>query len=89
MAELTKAQLEVAELIIEALNLEEVSPQDIDPEAALFREGLGLDSIDALELAMAISRKYGFQLSSDDPNNSRIFSSLKALTEHIESRRMT
>ena len=89
MTDLTQAQFEVAELIIETLNLEDLTPQDIDPEAALFREGLGLDSIDALELALAISRKYGFQLRSEDPNNSRIFSSLKALTEHIESQRMT
>ncbi len=89
MAELTEAQIEVAELIIEALNLDDLTPQDIDPDAALFREGLGLDSIDALELAMAISRKYGFQLRSDDPNNSTIFSSLRALTAYIESQRMT
>jgi acyl carrier protein len=52
----------------------------------LFNTGLGLDSIDALELAMAISKKYGFQLRSDDPDNERIFSSLRALAEHIKSK---
>ena len=78
---------EIAELIIENLNLEDVSVADIDPQAALFREGLGLDSIDALELSLAISQKYGFQIKSDDENNQQIFSSLRALTQHIEANR--
>ena len=78
------SEQELAELIVEALDLEEVSAAEIDPEAALFREGLGLDSIDALEIAMAISQKYGFQLRSDDPNNATIFSSLRQLSNHIE-----
>ena len=69
MAETTVLEREVAELIVEALNLEDVKPAEIDPEAALFREGLGLDSIDALELALAISKKYGFKLQSDDKQN--------------------
>ena len=89
MAAQTAAEHEVAQLIVEALNLEEVSAEEIDPEAALFREGLGLDSIDALEIALAISQKYGFQLASDDPNNAEIFSSLRALTEHIEKHKKT
>ncbi len=76
----------VAELIVETLNLE-MKPHEIDPEAALFREGLGLDSIDALELAIAISKKYGFQLRSDDSNNADIFSSLRSLSKHIEANR--
>lgn len=76
----------VAKLIVETLNLD-MEPQEIDPEAALFREGLGLDSIDALELAVAISRQYGFQLRSDDSNNAHIFSSLRSLSEHIETNR--
>ena len=88
MSELTNSEKEVAELILESLNLEDVTTSDIDPDAALFNEGLGLDSIDALELAMAITQKYGFQLKSDDSNNNaRIFSSLRNLTNHIEAQR--
>jgi acyl carrier protein len=78
--------LEVAELIVETLNLD-MEAKDIAPDEPLFREGLGLDSIDALELAMAISRKYGFQLRSDDSDNSTIFSSLNALSSHIAAHR--
>jgi acyl carrier protein len=78
--------LEVAELIVETLNLD-MDAKDIVPDQPLFREGLGLDSIDALELAMAISRKYGFQLRSDDSDNSTIFASLNALSRHIEANR--
>ncbi|MCK4864618.1 MAG: acyl carrier protein [Gammaproteobacteria bacterium] len=87
MPELTNSEKEIAELILESLNLEDISTSDIDPDAALFNEGLALDSIDALELAMAITQKYGFQLKSDDPNNARIFSSLRNLTNHIEAQR--
>jgi acyl carrier protein len=89
MTEASTLEHEVAELIIDALNLEDMTAADIDPEAALFREGLGLDSIDALELALAVSRKYGFQLRSDDENNARIFSSLRALSAHIEQNRVS
>jgi len=88
MAEKTALEREVAQLIVEALNLEEVKPEEIDPEAALFREGLGLDSIDALELALAISKKYGFKLQSDDKQNSEIFRSLRALAQHVEKNRV-
>lgn len=83
----SKNELEVAELIIEALNLEDINASEIDPEAALFREGLGLDSIDALEIAMAISQKYGFQLRSDDPDNATIFSTLRQLALYIENKK--
>lgn len=79
---------ELAELIVSALNLEGVAPGEIDPEAPLFKTGLGLDSIDALELALEISRRYGFQLRSDDENNMRIFSSLRSLARHIEQNRV-
>ncbi|KPL28566.1 MAG: acyl carrier protein [Acidithiobacillales bacterium SM1_46] len=78
---------EVAQLIVESLNLEEVQAAGIDPEAPLFREGLGLDSIDALELALAISNKYGFKLRSDDENNKAVFASLRALARHVEQHR--
>ncbi|MDD3609246.1 MAG: phosphopantetheine-binding protein [Halothiobacillaceae bacterium] len=88
MTEAAELRDEVARLIIDTLNLEEVRVEDIDPAAPLFREGLGLDSIDALELALAISRRYGFQLRSDDENNMRIFSSLDALARHIAAHRV-
>lgn len=87
MSELSPLELEVANLIIDSLALEDVAATDIAPEEALFNDGLGLDSIDALELAMAISQNYGFQLKSDDANNARIFSSLRNLANHIESNR--
>jgi acyl carrier protein len=77
---------EVAKLIVEALHLEQ-GPEEIDPTAPLFGAGLGLDSIDALEIALAISRRYGFQLRSDDERNHRIFASLRALAAHIEKHR--
>lgn len=79
---------EVAALMVEALNLE-MDPKDIDPQAPLFGDGLGLDSIDVLELAMVISKKYGFQLRSDDENNARIFASLRNLAAHIAASRTT
>lgn len=84
---MTPMECEVAEMIIESLNLEETQVEDIEPEAALFGEGLGLDSIDALELSLAISQRYGFQIKSDDSENQHIFSSLKTLTQHIEANR--
>jgi acyl carrier protein len=64
-----------------------MSPAEIEPEAPLFGEGLGLDSIDVLEIALVISKRYGFQLRSDSQDNLRIFSSLRALAEHIASQR--
>lgn len=77
---------EVAELIVSALNLE-VAPGDIEPDAPLFGDGLGLDSIDVLEIALVISKRYGFQLRSDNEDNLRIFSSLRALAAHVASQR--
>jgi len=87
MSNMSVLEREVGELIIESLNLEDMTLEEFDPEAALFNEGLGLDSIDALELSMALSVKYGFQLRSDDPDNARIFSSLRVLSEHVEANR--
>lgn len=80
-------ETEVANLIIEALNLEDIEVDDIEPEAVLFGDGLGLDSIDALELSMAISQRYGLQIKSGDSENQRIFSSLRALSQFIEAHR--
>lgn len=87
MSTTTALEHEVAQLIVDSLNLEDIAPDQIDPEAPLFREGLGLDSIDALELALAISNKYGFKLQSDDKRNKEVFSSLRALSQHIEQNR--
>ena len=87
MSEQTPAERELAELIVESLNLEDVDAGAIDPEAPLFGGELGLDSIDALEIALAVSRHYGFQLRSDNPDNQRIFASLRALGTHIEQQR--
>lgn len=83
----TALEHEVARMIVSALNLESIAAEDIEPEAPLFGGGLDLDSIDALELALAISKQYGFELRSDDDNNPRIFASLRNLAQHIESRR--
>ena len=85
----TEAELALATLLVEALNLEDIEPASIDPQQALFGSGLGLDSIDALEMALAISKAYGFQLRSDNDDNRRIFASLAALSAHVESQRTT
>jgi acyl carrier protein len=77
---------EVAKLIVQTLKLK-VDPATIQPEAALFGDGLGLDSIDALELSLAISQTYGYQLKSSDPEITAIFSSLRALAKAIEKNR--
>jgi acyl carrier protein len=87
MSEQSPAERELAELLIEALNIEDTAVESIDPEAPLFGDGLGLDSIDALELALAISKRYGFQLRSDEEENRRIFGSLRALSAHVEQHR--
>lgn len=89
MSSQTEAERQLAELLVESLNLDGVVAGEIDPEAPLFNTGLGLDSIDALELALAISKKYGFQLRSDNEDNRRIFASLRALSEHIEQNKTT
>ncbi len=77
---------DVAKLIVQTLKLK-VDPASIDPTQALFGDGLGLDSIDALELSLAISQSYGYQLKSSDPDIKNIFSSLRALTKAIEQNR--
>lgn len=77
---------EVARLLVEVLQLD-ADAESIAPEEPLFNKGLGLDSIDALELALAISRTYGFELKSDDERNGQIFASLRSLARHIEIHR--
>ena len=85
----TDAERELADLLVDSLNLDGVAAAEIDPEAPLFNAGLGLDSIDALELALAVSKRYGFQLRSDSDENRRIFASLRALSEHVQQHRTT
>lgn len=84
--EQTQTEAELALLIVKTLNLE-TSAADIDPDAPLFGEGLGLDSIDILEVALAVSQTYGVKLRADDENNTAIFQSLRRLSGEIESRR--
>ncbi|MEO8121497.1 MAG: phosphopantetheine-binding protein [Rhodoferax sp.] len=79
-------QLEVAQLIVEALNLE-IPAADIAPDAPLYGDGLGLDSIDILEISLVISKRYGLQLRADDQDNQSFFSSLGSLTTYIASQR--
>lgn len=80
---LTAEELELAQLIVTTLNLE-TQAADIDPGAPLYKDGLGLDSIDVLEIALAVSKTYGIRLRSDDGNNQKIFSSLRSLNQHIQ-----
>jgi acyl carrier protein len=79
-------QSEVARLIVAALNLD-LTPDEIEPDAPLYGEGLGLDSIDILEVALVVSKRFGFQLRADNADNVQIFSSLASLTEYIAAAR--
>lgn len=80
-------QQEVKQLIIDVLQLEDITPDDIDSTAPLFVEGLGLDSIDALELGVALQKRYGISLSADSEDTRRHFASVDALAALIESQR--
>lgn len=82
----TAAEREMAELIVTALNIDHVASEAIAPAAPLFgthTDGLGLDSIDALEIALAVSERYGVQLRADDANNKQVFATLRSLTEFV------
>ena len=82
----TPLENELAVLLVESLNLE-IAADDIVPTAPLYGDGLGLDSIDILEVALEVSRKYGFQLRSDDERNQQIFESLRSLATHVAQNR--
>ncbi len=86
MQEASAQEKELAQLIVSALNLE-VTADEINPEAPLYGDGLGLDSIDILELSLAVSKTYGAQIKSDDADNNKIFSSLRSLNQHIQQHR--
>jgi acyl carrier protein len=81
----TAAQLEIAKLLVEALNLEDIAAEDIAPDESLFGDGLGLDSIDALEIALAISQKYGVQMQAEDEGVRSAFSTLASLTQFVQT----
>ena len=83
----TELQREVAELMIECLNLE-VTTDQITPDGLLYGDGLGLDSIDVLEVALVVSKRYGLQLRDDSANNQHIFSSLRNLSDYIATKRI-
>jgi acyl carrier protein len=85
-AEQMPFELELARLVVKAVNLD-VRPEEIDPVAPLFQEGLGLDSIDLLEIALVVSQEYGVTLRSDDPDNDRIFASMRNLAAHVSAHR--
>lgn len=77
---------ELKNLIIESLSLEDITPSDIQDDEPLFNEGLGLDSIDALELGMAIKRKYNITMESNKEENKKYFYSIDTLSNFVESK---
>ena len=86
---LEKNELKLANILVQALDLEDIKAEEIDPQAPLFgfeeENSLGLDSIDALEIALAVSKNYGIQLKADDENNKAIFSDLRSLSNYIDA----
>jgi acyl carrier protein len=87
---MTEDERRMANLIVEVLNLENVEPEKIDPQAVMFEDGgLGLDSIDALEIAVAIAEEYGVHLSAEDEETRSVFATLKSLTEYVHAQAAT
>jgi acyl carrier protein len=84
----TLAEAELASLIVSTLNLE-VTADTIDPDAPLYGEGLGLDSIDMLEISLVVAQRYAVKLRADDENNVSIFKSLRALSAYIQAHRVS
>jgi acyl carrier protein len=80
-------ELEIKHLIVDSLQLRDQRPEDIDSTAPLFVAGLGLDSIDALELAMAIGKRYGVKFSSDDAINRQTFTNVRSLAAYVAGMR--
>jgi acyl carrier protein len=85
MAGAEALEAELKQLIVEALALEDVDPQQIESDAALFGEGLGLDSIDALELAMVLEERFGVTIEDDPEANARIFASVRSLAHFVRT----
>jgi len=86
MNEKSNLQEELKELIVSSLGLEDIEAEEIETDMPLFGEGLALDSIDALELGLAISKKYNVELNSDEEDMQKVFFSVKTLSEFIDSR---
>ncbi len=78
---------ELQHLIVESLALEDVQPEDIDPDEPLFGEGLGLDSIDALELGLALKKRFGVTLTAESEESRAVFKNVRSLADYIESHR--
>ena len=87
MATQTQSELKMAQLMVEALNLEDMEADEIDPEEQLFGDGLGLDSIDALEISLAISKEYGVQIKAEDEGTREAFATLRSLTAFVENKK--
>ena len=85
MATQTTAEAELAALLVEVLNLEDIEPNEIDPEEPLFGDGLGLDSIDALEIALAIAQEHGVEMKAEDEATKEAFATLRSLNAFIEA----
>lgn len=86
MQKQTEEERELAQLIVESLDLEDVSPEDIEPDESLFSGSLGLDSIDALELALSITQKYSIQMKADDDNMQHVFDTLRTLSAFVQKK---
>jgi len=87
MTDQTPLENEMAQLLVESLNLEDISAAEIEPDAPLFGDGLGLDSIDALEIALAISQKYEVQMQAEEEQTREAFATLRSLTAFVEKNR--
>ncbi len=86
MQKQTEEERELAQLIVESLDLEDVSPEDIEPDESLFSGSLGLDSIDALELALSITQKYSIQMKADEDNMQQVFDTLRTLSAFVQKK---
>ena len=84
MSKQTPAEAALAELMVEVLNLEDIEAPEIDPEEPLFGDGLGLDSIDALEIALAISQEHGVEMKAEDESTKEAFATLRSLNAFVE-----
>lgn len=84
MTDQSPLESELAQLLVDSLNLEDINADEIEPEAPLFGDGLGLDSIDALEIALAISQKYNVQMQAEEEQTREAFSTLRSLTRFVE-----
>ncbi|WP_028485280.1 phosphopantetheine-binding protein [Hydrogenovibrio halophilus] len=84
---MTPLQSELAQMIIDAVNLEDVTLEEIDPNAAIFNDGLGLDSIDALEISLELNKRYGIKIKAGDKNVGDVFASIASLADYVDAHR--